>query len=97
MRVLVLASGGKDSSYSTWWATLRGWEVAGLVTIRVTGDDSMMFQVPTTALAGMQAASAEIAWLPLAIDGDEETEMEILENALERIVHGSRKPRSDTW
>ena len=97
MRVLVLASGGKDSSYSTWWATLRGWEVAGLVTIRVTGDDSMMFQVPTTALAGMQAASAEIAWLPLAIEGDEETEMQILENALEHIVNGSRKPRSDIW
>ena len=97
MRVLVLASGGKDSGYSTWWATLRGWEVAGLVTIRVTGDDSMMFQVPTTALAGMQAASADIPWLPIAIDGDEETEMQILENALESIVHGSRKPRSETW
>ena len=45
MRVLVLASAGKDSSYATWWATLRGWDVAGLVTLRVTGDDSMMFQV----------------------------------------------------
>ena len=97
MRVLVLASGGKDSGYSTWWATLRGWEVAGLVTIRVTGDDSMMFQVPTTALAAMQAASADIPWLPIAIDGDEESEMQILENALESIVHGSRKARSETW
>ena len=97
MRVLVLASGGKDSSYSTWWATLRGWEVAGFVTIRVTGDDSMMFQVPTTALAGMQAASAEIPWLPIAIEGDEESEMQHLENALESIVHGSGKTRSQTW
>ena len=57
----------------------------------------MMFQVPTTALAGMQAASADIPWLPIAIDGDEETEMQILENALESIVHGSRKSRSETW
>ena len=97
MRVLVLASGGKDSSYSTWWATLRGWEVAGLVTIRVTGDDSMMFQVPTTALAGMQAASADIPWLPIAIEGDEESEMQLLENALESIVHGSGKTRSEIW
>ena len=97
MRGLVLASGGKDSSYSTWWATMRGWVVAGLVTVRVTGDDSMMFQVPTTALAGMQAASADIPWLPVAIEGDEETEMQLLENALESIVHGSGKSRSDIW
>ena len=97
MRVLVLASAGKDSSYATWWATLRGWDVAGLVTLRVTGDDSMMFQVPSTALAGMQAASADIPWLPIPIEGEEETEMEILESCLERIIHGSAKNRSITW
>ena len=97
MRVLVLASGGKDSSYATWWSTLRGWEVAGLVTIRVTGDDSMMFQVPSTALVGMQAASAELPWLPIPIDGDENTEMQVLEDTLERIVYGSQKSRSSIW
>ena len=92
-----MASGGKDSAYSTWWAMMRGWDVAGLVTIRVTGDDSMMFQVPTTALAGMQAASADIPWLPITMNGDEDIEMGILENALGSIVHGSQKPRSETW
>ena len=97
MRVLVLASGGKDSSYATWWSTLRGWDVAGLVTIRITGEDSMMFQVPSTALAGMQAASADIPWLPIDIDGDEDTEMQVLEDTLEGIVHGSRKSRSSIW
>ena len=97
MRVLVLASGGKDSSYATWWSTLRGWEVAGLVTVRITGDDSMMFQVPSTALAGMQAASAEIPWLPIPIEGDDATEMRLLEEALEGIVHGSHKSRSPIW
>ena len=97
VRVLILASGGKDSSYATWWATLRGWDVSGLVTIRVTGDDSMMFQVPSTALAGMQAASAEIPWLPVSIEGDEDTEMDQLEEAIASIVHGSRKLRSETW
>ena len=97
MRVLILSSGGKDSSYATWWSTLRGWDVAGMVTVRVTGDDSMMFQLPTTALAGMQAASAEIPWLPVALEGDAESEMDILENALSNIVHGSQKNRSGTW
>jgi diphthine-ammonia ligase len=97
MRVLILASGGKDSSYATWWTSLRGWEVSGMVTIRVTGDDSMMFQVPTTALAGMQAASANIPWLPVPIEGDEESEMNQLEDALADVVYGSRKLRSETW
>ena len=97
MRVLVLASGGKDSSYATWWAKLRGWDVSGLVTIRITGEDSMMFQVPSTALAGMQAASANIPWLPISIEGNEETEMVELEDALSTIIHGSLKTRSQTW
>ena len=97
MRVLILASGGKDSSYATWWTKLRGWDVAGMVTIRITGADSMMFQVPTTALAGLQAASANIPWLPVPIEGDEDTEMESLESVLQTVVHGSRKIRSPTW
>ena len=31
MRVLILASGGKDSSLASWWAMCRGWEVVALV------------------------------------------------------------------
>ena len=97
MRVLVLCSGGKDSSYATWWSTMRGWDVTGIVTVRITDSDSLMFQVPSTALAGLQAASAEIPWLPISIDGDEDTEMEMLEQALEPVVMGSRKKRSGIW
>ena len=97
MRVLVLSSGGKDSSYATWWSILRGWDVAGLVTVRVTGDDSMMFQLPTTALAGLQAASAGIPWLPVTLEGNPESEMNILENELMKIINGSSKNRSEIW
>ena len=97
MRVLVLSSGGKDSSYATWWSILRGWDVAGIVTIRVTGDDSMMFQLPTTALAGLQAARAGIPWLPVSLDGNPETEMVVLENQLKNIICGSTKIRSNVW
>ena len=57
----------------------------------------MMFQVPSTALAGLQAASADLPWLPIPIDGDESTEMQVLEDALEGIVCGSQKPRSPIW
>ena len=97
MRVLILSSGGKDSAYATWWATLRGWDVAGMVTVRVTGEDSMMFQLPSTALAGLQAASADIPWLPVPLEGDSDSEMSILENTLSGVIHGSQKTRSGTW
>ncbi len=97
MRVLILSSGGKDSAYSIWWATLRGWDVAGIVTVRIKGKDSMMFQVPTTALAGLQSHSAGIAWLPVSINEENDAEMLELEAAIEGVIHGSRKPRSKTW
>ena len=41
VRVAVLASGGKDSTYASWWAQLQGWEVVSLVTVLVKGEDSM--------------------------------------------------------
>jgi len=97
MRVLVLASAGKDSSYAVWWAMLRGWEVAGLVTVRVTGDDSFMFQLPSTALAALQAKAAGLPWLPVPLSGAEATEMGDLEAALEPIVAGSRLQRHPGW
>ena len=69
MRVVILGSGGKDSAYSTWWAIMRGWEVKAIATMCVTGDDSMMFQTQGVAIAGMQAASAGIPWLPILTSG----------------------------
>ena len=82
MRVAVLASAGKDSAYAAWWAMMRGWEVECLVTVSVTGDDSMMFQLNGTAVAALQAASMGVSWLPVLSDGEEESEILDLETAL---------------
>ncbi len=76
---------------------MRGWDVAGIVTVRITSSDSMMFQVPSTALAGLQAASAGIPWLPIPITGEANTEMQLLEHALDSVVNGSLKSRMDIW
>ena len=85
MRVAVLASAGKDSAYAAWWATMRGWEVECLVTVNVTGDDSMMFQLNGTVVAALQAASMRVPWLPVLSGGEEESE--ILE--LEAVLRGN--------
>ena len=60
MRVAILASGGKDSTYASWWAQLQGWEVVSLVTVLVKGEDSMMFQLQNTWIAIFQASSSGI-------------------------------------
>ena len=82
MRVAVLASGGKDSSYAAWWATLQGWDIVALVTVGVQSSDSMMFQTQNTAIAGLQAASMGVPWLPVTTIGVEKQEMLDLERGL---------------
>jgi len=82
MKVAILASGGKDSTYAAWWAGLQGWEVVSLVTVMVRGEDSMMFQLQNSWIAGLQASSIGTSWKPVFSDGEEEKEIDDLEKAL---------------
>ncbi len=82
MKVAILASGGKDSTYAAWWAGLQGWEVVSLVTVLVRGEDSMMFQLQNSWIAGLQASSIGTSWKPVFSDGEEEGEIVDLEMAL---------------
>ena len=82
MRVAVLASGGKDSTYASWWARLQGWEVVSLVTVLVKGDDSMMFQLQNTWITAFQASSLGIPWKPVISFGEEEGEVGDLESSI---------------
>ena len=82
MRVAVLASGGKDSAYATWWAQLQGWDVVSLVTVLVKGDDSMMFQLQNTWITAFQASSSGIPWKPIISLGEEEDEVRDLEASI---------------
>ena len=95
MRVAVLSSGGKDSTYAVWWALMKGWDVAMIVTVRVDADDSMMFQIDGTAIAGAQAAASNIPWLPILEKKQEG--IDTLENGLKPFVYGSNWPRSNLW
>jgi ABC transporter with metal-binding/Fe-S-binding domain ATP-binding protein len=82
MRVAVLSSGGKDSSAAWWWAMCRGWEVTHLVTVRITGGDSWMFQVPGTGLVEYQSKISGIPWISVETEGQQEAEISDLEKAL---------------
>jgi diphthine-ammonia ligase len=54
LRVAVSFSGGKDSTYATWFAMHQAWDVS-LVTVRPRSTDSMMFHHPNTEWTHLQA------------------------------------------
>ena len=76
----------KDSTYACWWAIMQGWKVGAMITVHVTSDDSMMFQLPNTSLAGLQAHSIGVPWLPILSKGNEEEEINDLENGIREQV-----------
>jgi ABC transporter with metal-binding/Fe-S-binding domain ATP-binding protein len=82
VKVAVLSSGGKDSSAAQWWAQCKGWKITNIVTMIVKGNDSLMFQIPSTSLVEHQAKLCGIEWISVSTDGIEETEVSDLENAL---------------
>ncbi len=96
MRVAILASGGKDSTYAAWWAGLQGWEVVSLVTVLVRGEDSMMFQLQNSWIAGLQASAIGTSWKPVFSNGEEEKEIDDLEIALAGKSAASL-PLEDIW
>lgn len=85
MRVAVLSSGGKDSAAAWWWAMCKGWDVTHLVTVRITGGDSWMFQVPGTHLVEHQAKLAGVKWIEVLSEGVQEIEIGDLEQALAEL------------
>ena len=85
MRVVVLSSGGKDSTYACWWALIRGWDVIANVTVTIEGDDSMMFQIPGTEIVKYQSLSSGIEYIDVKSGGIPEEEITELENALRNI------------
>lgn len=82
MKVAVLASGGKDSTYASWWAHMKGWSVEALITVKILGDDSMMFQLQNTEVAEFQAESMGTKWIQVISSGIENDEIDELESAI---------------
>ena len=64
---------------------MRGWDVRALVTLCVTGDDSMMFQTGGVCVAGLQSSSSKIPWLPILTEGIEGEEMLDLQRGLSGV------------
>jgi ABC transporter with metal-binding/Fe-S-binding domain ATP-binding protein len=86
MKLVVLFSGGKDSSLAAWIAKKEGYELSCLVSIASENKESFMFHVPSIDKVSKQA---EVMGVPLILKktkGEKEIELEDLKAAIVEAV-----------
>lgn len=84
MRVAALFSGGKDSTYATYVAIQRGWELTHLLAIRPADPDSMLFHVPNVHLTRLHAEAIGVPLVEEPADSGESGELDALRGAMSR-------------
>jgi len=87
MRIGVLFSGGKDSTYSLHWAHARGLLVKCLITVEPPSSESWMFHYPNVRLTKLQSLALKIPQVyELCRDIKEESEVEALKKAIAKAI-----------
>ncbi|BFH72451.1 diphthine--ammonia ligase [Sulfurisphaera javensis] len=81
MKVCVLYSGGKDSTYSLHWAVFKGFEIKCLITLLPEKEYSWMFQVPNVELTKYQAEVLGYNLLQIKTSGIKDRELKDLKIA----------------
>jgi len=82
MKLGVLFSGGKDSTYAAWLAKKEGYEISCLISIVSSNKESFMFHTPSISRVWVLA---EAMGVPLVIEktlGKKEVELEDLKGAI---------------
>lgn len=77
MKVAVLFSGGKDSTYATWIAQHQGWDIATLVSILPKNVESMMFHFPGVQWTMLQAQALGLPHHVLEVRNDELSSLKV--------------------
>ncbi len=85
MRLGVLFSGGKDSVYAACRAHEAGHTLTCAITVQPTATDSQLFHTPNLHAVEQQVNAMEVPWIPYT-PGEEETEYEALEAAIQRAL-----------
>ena len=86
MKVAVLFSGGKDSTYVLWLAKKQGYEVECLISIVSSNKESFMFHTPAIELTKKQAELTNIPLISRETKGEKEKELGDLKRAIEKAV-----------
>ncbi|MBO0887855.1 diphthine--ammonia ligase [Candidatus Bathyarchaeota archaeon] len=83
MRVAVLFSGGKDSTFSTWLTQHQGWDIKALLTVRPSSAESLMFHHPNVEWTRLQAEAMDVPRDLVEVRGN--NELTDLGKELERL------------
>jgi ABC transporter with metal-binding/Fe-S-binding domain ATP-binding protein len=83
LRVAVLFSGGKDSTYAVWAVQHHGWDIATLVTVNPSGPDSMLFHHPSVEWTRLQATAMGLPHI--IVDEEDEGGLLNLQNRLVQL------------
>lgn len=86
MKLGILFSGGKDSTYVAWLASKTGYELACLITIESKNKDSFMFHTPSINQTRKQTEVMGIPLLAWKTKGNKEEELKDLENAIKLAI-----------
>lgn len=82
MKVACLFSGGKDSTFTLYWALNQCWDVKCLVSLIPENKESYMFHTPNINLSEMQARALCIPLIKQSTHGEKEKELKDLKKAL---------------
>jgi len=86
MKVGVLFSGGKDSTYAAWLVKQKNHQLSCLITLKSENNDSFMFHTPAIDLTKRQAESMGLPLITYNTKGEKEEELKDLETAIEKAV-----------
>ena len=84
MKVGILFSGGKDSTYAAWLAKKMGHEIECLITLYSENEASYMFHTPAIELTKEQAKLMDIPLVARETKGEKELELKDLQRAIEK-------------
>jgi len=85
VQVAALFSGGKDSTYATYVASQRGWDVTHLLSILPEDRDSMLFHTPNLHITPLQAEAMGIPLVQETAQAGEEGELDALRRIFRRV------------
>lgn len=86
MKLGVLFSGGKDSTYAAWLAKIEGHELTCLISVYSENKNSFMFHTPTIELTKKQAECMKIPLIVQKTKGNKEEELDDLEEVIKRAI-----------
>lgn len=82
MKLAVLFSGGKDSTYAAWLAKKYDHEIVCLISIWSENENSFMFHTPAIELTKKQAETMKIPLIIQKTKGNKEIELKELDKAI---------------